>query len=108
MGKHLQVMNNALKILCTEPYEQYIGAIYLYGSCARGDQRFDSDVDLLVQYNHLFDQKIGREMRIAVMPDDVSLPDVELKFAKQDGWEQATDQFSKNIKKEGILLWKNQ
>lgn len=106
MGRHLQVMKNAVKILSEEPYMHYIDAIYLYGSCATGKQKFDSDVDLLIQYNQDFTPGIGRKMRIAVMPDDISQPDVELKFVKQNQWRQQEDPFSRNLRKEGILLWK--
>lgn len=106
MGRHLQAMDYALKVLSEEPYCQYIDAIYLYGSCATGRQTFDSDVDLLVQYAPSFDQKIGRAMRIAVMPEDMGLPDVELKFVQQDYWKEASDAFSRNLRREGILLWK--
>lgn len=106
MGRHLQAMEHALKILSEEPYRKYIDAIYLYGSCATGRQKYESDVDLLVQYNPSFDQQIGRNMRIAAMPEDAELPDVELKFVQQDYWKQASDPFSQNLKKEGILLWK--
>lgn len=106
MGRHLQAMNNAINILSSEPYINYIEAIYLYGSCATGKQKFDSDVDLLVQYNQKFIPQIGREMRIAVMPADVSQPDVELKFVNQEQWKCKGDPFSMNLRREGILLWK--
>lgn len=106
MGRHLQVMENAVKILSGEPYMHYIDAIYLYGSCATGKQKFDSDVDLLVQYNQEFNPGIGRKMRIAVMPADISQPDVELKFVEQNRWKQRQDPFSRNLRKESILIWK--
>lgn len=106
MSRHLKAMNNALKILSNAPYSKYIHAIYLYGSCATGKQRYDSDVDLLIEYNPSFDQIIGRQMRIAVAPDDINLPDVELKFVEKDLWKKNSDCFSKNLQKEGILLWK--
>lgn len=106
MSRHLQAMNNALKILSSTPYSQHINAIYLYGSCATGKQKYDSDVDLLVEYNSSFNQMIGRQMRIAVIPDNINLPDVELKFVKKDLWKKNSDCFSKNLQKEGILLWK--
>lgn len=106
MGRHLQVMKDAVDILSNAPYMDYIEAIYLYGSCATGRQKFDSDVDLLVQYNQKFMPRIGREMRIAVMPVDVSQPEVELKFVNQEQWKSKEDPFSQNLRREGILLWK--
>lgn len=107
MSRHRDSMESALHILSSDPYKQYIEAIYLYGSCATGRQKFDSDVDLLVQYNSTFTSAIGRSMRIAVIPDKFDLPDVELKFVEHDHWIKQSDTFSQNLKKEGILLWKN-
>lgn len=80
--RHEQSIDLALKILCNEPFVQYIEAIYLYGSCARGEQRYDSDVDILVQYNEKFTPQIGREMRISAMPDNMKIPEGELKQRK--------------------------
>ncbi|WP_077611967.1 nucleotidyltransferase domain-containing protein [Clostridium sp. Marseille-P2415] len=104
MKRHMQSINSALKILCSEAYKPYIEAVYLYGSCARGDQKFDSDVDLLLQCNDKFTPAIGRRMRIDAMPDNWNLPEVELKFVYGDSWKTGRDQFSRNLEKEGVLL----
>jgi predicted nucleotidyltransferase len=99
-------MNQAIDILCSDTYVSYIDEIYLYGSCSRGNQRYDSDVDLLVQYNESYTDAIGRQMRVAVLPEDSTLPDVELKFVQGDHWKTAIDPFSQNLRKDSILLWK--
>lgn len=70
MERHIQSINGALEVLCSEAYRPYIDAVYLYGSCARGNQRFDSDVDLLIQCNEKFSPDIGRSMIIHAMPED--------------------------------------
>lgn len=105
MGRHEQSLNFALDILCSDVYEPYIDAVYLYGSCARGNQRFNSDIDLLLQCSEKFTPDIGRKMRIDAMPDDWNLPEVELKFVMGEGWKTENDQFSRNLRKDGILLW---
>lgn len=105
MERHMQAINNALKVLCSEEYQLYVEAVYLYGSCARGNKRFDSDVDLLLQCNEKFTPDIGRSMRIQAMPEDWKLPDVELKFVYGEEWKTGKDQFSRNLIKEGVLLW---
>lgn len=107
MKRHLKVLNDAIKILSEDPYRQYIEEIYLYGSCARGNEKYNSDVDLFLQCNQQLSGIVARKMRVEVMPDDIKLPDVELKFTKDDQWKRASDQFSQNIRKEGILVWKN-
>lgn len=108
MGRHLKVLNDALKILSSGPYKQYIEEIYLYGSCARGNEKHGSDVDLLVQCSQMPTPAMARKMRLEIMPEDVKLPDVELKFVKGSQWKKASDQFSRNIQKEGILIWKRE
>lgn len=106
MSRHEKVCARALEILSGTPYREYMEAVYLYGSCARGTQRYDSDVDLLVQYNHRFTPQIGRSMRIAVTPEDMDQPEVELKFVNGDSWKRRQDPFSANLRKDGVLLWK--
>ncbi|HCD45945.1 MAG TPA: hypothetical protein DEQ64_19915 [Lachnoclostridium sp.] len=105
MERHMQSIKSALEVLCSEAYRPYVEAVYLYGSCGRGNQRFDSDVDLLVQCSEKFTTDIGRSMRIHAMPEDWNLPDVELKFVYGDSWKAGKDQFSRNLIKEGVLLW---
>ncbi len=51
MGRHLKAMQSALQFLTKEPYQKYIEEVYLYGSCAKGNQKYDSDVDLFVICN---------------------------------------------------------
>ena len=105
--RHEQSIELALNILCNQPFVQYIEAIYLYGSCARGEQRYDSDVDILVQCNENFTPQIGRAMRISAMPDNIEIPEVELKFVYGNSWRKKTDQYSINLQKEGRLLWQS-
>jgi hypothetical protein len=45
--RHDQSLKHALHVLKKDFFE-YIDRIYLYGSCARSQQRYSSDVDLLV------------------------------------------------------------
>lgn len=108
MGRHLQAMKSAVQILSSAPYRKYIKTIYLYGSCAKGTQKYSSDVDLFVECDESFTLEIGREMRLAIMPDAKDAPEVELKFITNTCWKQNQDPFSRNLRKDGILLWKKQ
>lgn len=45
------VINNVMKIFAAEAkriYGDLLRGVYLYGSCARGDYRSDSDIDVIV------------------------------------------------------------
>lgn len=104
MSRHEEALNYALQVLSQEQYKAFIYEIYLYGSCARGTQKFDSDIDLLIKIDENIPKDVLRKMRMDVIPD-YNLPEVELKFFKEDTF-SSSPQFNENLKKEGILLWK--
>lgn len=104
MNKHAEALKYALQVLNNERYKKYIKAIYLYGSCARGEQKATSDVDLFLKVDIDTPQKVLLSMRNDVMPEDEFLPEVELKFSKSDQF-SSCNQFSKNIERDGKLLW---
>lgn len=100
MSRHAKALKYALAVLQNK-YGDKIQSLYLYGSCARGDQQYDSDVDILVVSDTLTKKEI-HQMKLDVISDDYTLPEVELKIT--DG--QISDKwFLENIKKDGVLLW---
>ncbi|MBE5935025.1 MAG: nucleotidyltransferase domain-containing protein [Lachnospiraceae bacterium] len=105
MSRHAKSLANALEVLSCSEYKQYIEEIYLYGSCARGEQKYSSDVDLFIKVKEDTPQKVLLDMRRQVMPEDEKLPEVELKFSSTDNF-SSSSQFNTNIKTEGKLLWR--
>lgn len=105
MGRHSKSLAYALRKLSEDRYKQYIYAIYLYGSCARGDFKHDSDVDLFLVLEPGVPRALIREMKWAVTPDDLELPAVELKTGTLGDFSNSR-QFDENIRNEGKLLWK--
>lgn len=103
-SRHRIAMDMAVKKL-QEQFSEYVKEIYLYGSCARGEQKFQSDVDLLVKVEEGTSPRILRKMRVEVMPDREDLPEVELKFSSGVNFSDSY-RFNENIKKEGRLIWK--
>ncbi len=87
-----------------------VKAIILYGSCARGNAKYTSDVDILVEVDESVKQINGYK-RAALdlvseghcIPDD--LPDVDIRFQFGDSWRQNPTMYYWNIKREGIELW---
>lgn len=104
-NRHEEAVDYALNILSRAPYDKYIEKIYIFGSCARKQEKYTSDVDLLVECNEKMTPQIVRSMRIAVMPEQLDMPEIDLKFEKGSKWKEQDDQFSKNLLKEGVLLW---
>lgn len=99
--RHRRALQYALSILTSKYYNE-IDAVILYGSCARGEQRYHSDIDLLVIAKSLTPRQI-RKMKLDVISDDYHLPDIELRVT--DGT-FANSLMGKNIRKDGKLLWK--
>ena len=104
--RHRISMDFAVKRL-QEDFRDYVQEVYLYGSCARGDQKFRSDVDLLVKVEEGTSPRILRKMRAAVMPETTDLPEVELKFTSGPEFSSSRC-FNENIKREGKLIWKRE
>ena len=105
-GYTCKIAYSTLSILSSEPFVKYIERIYLFGSYARKQNRYSSDVDILIECNENLNPEVARKMRIAVMPECIDMPEIDLKFVKKDKWRERGNQFSKNLLKEGVLLWK--
>ena len=102
--RHQQSLEYALRILTGERFRTYVKAIYLYGSCARGEQKYNSDVDLLIQVLDTTSPRLMRQMCAEATPEEAELPAVELKFSSGQEF-SSSYQFNENIKREGKLIW---
>lgn len=112
-GKLLQRSNLSIKhavdVIRRSQLSPYVSAVYLFGSCARNEQTYSSDVDMLLE----LDENIDKEkyhMEIikvisSVTPLDDTLPEVDLKIEIGDMWKQDGTTFHKQILKEGKQLW---
>ncbi len=106
ISRHAQSLQYALNVLRQPKYKSYIRAIYLYGSCARAQQKFDSDVDLFLFLDQDTPDQLIREMRSEVIPH-YSLPEVEIKCSKGQQF-SSSYHFNRNIERDGKLLWKRE
>ena len=100
-NRHAKSLNYALSVLKQDKYKKYLKTIYLYGSCARKQQTYNSDVDLFIQGD--IPHELILKLKTEVTPKDYTLPEVELKFADEV---LSSRQFKENIEKDGVLLWK--
>lgn len=105
-SRHAQSLQYALNVLKQQKYKRYIRAIYLYGSCARCEQKFDSDVDVFLFLDDDIPANLIREMRSDVIPD-YTLPEVEIKFSKTNEF-STSYHFNKNIERDCKLIWKRE
>ena len=102
--RHEQSLKYAINVL-TKDYWEYVHCIYLYGSYARKDHKYNSDVDLFVCVSENTTARVAAHMRSDVVPDDYNLPIVELMISKS-GLRNPSPQFMRNLERDAILLWK--
>lgn len=103
-NRHEASLQYALSVL-TEKYKEYVKSIYLYGSYARKDYNYNSDVDLFVCVTDNISARIIAHMRSDVIPDDYTLPEVELMISTS-GLKNPSNQFTTNLRRDAQLLWK--
>lgn len=108
--KSQKSINYALNILKTSIIAKDITAVYLYGSAARGEQKYNSDVDLMVEirdgYNFEENADVLRDLKSRAIPLDCELPEVDLKIVSGSRWKKNTSLYFKNIRGDGINIWK--
>ena len=87
----------------------YVNGLYLYGSCARNEQRYASDVDLFLELKPDADMEMLRDelmqLKGEVSSMEPGLPDVELKIAVGDAWRSSDMLFYRNVAADGINIW---
>lgn len=92
----------------THLYPEQIISIELFGSKARGDDHYESDIDLLIivrdrqqiNRNELYDFVIDAELNYGI--------DISLKVYNKDDFDKLVElnvPFASNIQKEGVTLW---
>ena len=99
----------AIQTLRNSEISAYIRHAILFGSCARHEQNFSSDVDLLVELDASIDlakaKKEIQQLITLVSPTDLSLPQVDLKIEIGPEWHDDNSFFHQQILKEGIEVW---
>lgn len=102
--RHKTALNYAASQILKWEYANKIKAIYLFGSYARGEQSYDSDVDIYIICSPSVPKNALRKLKIMVLSEEENMPEVDVKFGFND-LNAENDLFHDNIKKEGILLW---
>lgn len=98
-------LEHAIDAIASWEYKDDVLQIYLYGSCARQEQKRTSDVDLYLIVEKDLPPKAVRDLKTARVPADWKLPDVDVKvdFGREAFLQN--DLFHNNVRKDGVLLW---
>ncbi|MCC2255561.1 nucleotidyltransferase domain-containing protein [Ruminococcus sp. CLA-AA-H200] len=101
-----EAIQYALKTIGKSEIAPFVKAVYLYGSCARQEQSYGSDVDLLLELvpNYEINTKHVVSLKSELNKNN-KLPDIEVKIVIGSDWHNDQGLFYKNIQKEGIKLW---
>ena len=94
------------------PVAPYVSKLYLYGSCVREEQTYQSDVDLMLELEPTFDINRLRDeiilLKSRVNPGELDMPEVDLKVVICDEWKAEHTLYFENIKKEGRDIWQDE
>jgi|YNPMSStandDraft_1061717.scaffolds.fasta_scaffold17216_6 predicted nucleotidyltransferase len=92
-----------------ETYGENLVKVILYGSKARGDQTDDSDIDILVVLGDYVDIKKERFKIYDIVWSVCYIYDllISVIIKNKSDYEKFDTGLLKNIKNEGIELWKN-
>lgn len=109
--RHQEAAQYALEQIKQSKVFPYVKALILYGSCAKKQEQWNSDVDLflLLDPDMRNQEEMHRNLRLLrsdVTTDDISMPEVDLHVAYLDDWNmQVKNRFYQNIREDGITLW---
>ncbi|MFU0826429.1 MAG: hypothetical protein ACFWTJ_02670 [Lachnoclostridium sp.] len=81
--------------------------IILFGSCARGEVKITSDLDLLVLTKKPVDRALRGELR-ASCDEPYRNVTTDLVFYTEEDFNRSDCLLVKNIKKDGVIVWTNQ
>ena len=98
----------ALRQIKKSPVAPYVTKLLLFGSCARRQQGFSSDVDLLLEVSENIPEDFRTELvklRSMVTPVDADAPEVDLRIVIGNAWEKNPMLYYKNISRDGIDIW---
>lgn len=108
--RHYQALLYALEQIKKSELSQFIEKIYLYGSCARGEEEWDSDIDLLVQLREEARKYPETKKQILLLKGEVSTdeiadPEANVRFVFGSEWENSSMLYYANVRRDGINLW---
>lgn len=107
--RSLMSINYAITQIKQSKIAPFVQDLYLYGSCARNEQDYDSDVDLLLELSDDIDLDKYRSdlliLRSKIISTSDDIPEADLRIEIGSTWKNSNLFFYKNIKKDCISIW---
>lgn len=109
--RHRNALEHAVLSIKKSQLSNFVNDVILFGSCARGEQTYESDIDLLLILQEEFltvKEKLRipfRLIKCEVNGEELDDPDIDLKILIGDEWKTSQMTFYKNIRRDGISIW---
>lgn len=102
--RHQKAIEFALKKIKESPLSKYVVEVVLFGSVARNEERFDSDIDLLLVLN---EQARAMKKDISYLKGNISSDEIEdaeadLKITFNKDWRNSMETIFLCIKMDGV------
>lgn len=109
--RHVKAINYAVKQIKQSKVAPCVKDLILFGSCARQEAGWNSDVDLclilLSSVKEIDDfSKIIHELKGTISEEQMNSVETDLKVVIGDDWNTSPMLFFKNIRKDGISIWR--
>lgn len=103
-----KAISYAKETLMTSSFADHILQIYLYGSCATGKIKYDSDVDILIVVSDkmILNRELIQAFRIlrSDLHDIENMAEIDLRLISKTSWEKNDSFYLNNVHREGIQL----
>lgn len=107
--KHQRALDYALLQIKESPIFPYVKNIIVYGSCARGEEKWDSDLDLLLVTSDIVEKNDNLRMASRLLQGNCFLPgideaEVDMHIINISTWTNKNTTYLNEIRKDGIKL----
>ena len=108
--RHENALRYALGVIKTSELCQYTKALYVYGRCARHEETYDDDLELMLVLAEEVEHMPHYYSQICKLMNDVTDPTLfcvktDLEVVTDDDWNRIESDHFNNIRSEGIEVW---
>ena len=103
LPKHYEIIKLCMSLI-NQLEDFKFNKVILYGSCARGDARFGSDVDLCIVTNHKSSLAEVLNFKTYIYKNLPDCAEVDIKFIDEVEYSTSNTLFINDIRKDGVIL----
>ena len=109
--RHEKAIQYAMNQITLSNLAPFVDDVILFGSCARGEESIDSDVDLLLVLSEKVKNFNGyikqcRILKSFISSDELHDAETDLKICIGNEWGTSSSTIYQCIRKDGVSIWK--